>query len=58
MLRLECITIDTNTNQEGVPPHYSDITLVKCPSSQGQNKAKMRFLKKYVRTHFVCTPQI
>lgn len=52
MLRLECILIITNTNQEGVLPLYSDITLVKCPSSHGQNKAKMRFLKN-VRTHYL-----
>lgn len=37
-----------NTNQEERPSHYSDITsavsqLVKCPSSQGQNKRKCAF---------------
>lgn len=42
---LGCISYKgTNTNQKSTLPFYSYFRFVKCPSSHGWNKAKMRFL--------------
>ncbi len=42
----------TNTSQRSIISHYSDTSSVKCPSSQHQNKAKMRFLNMSSTNHF------